>query len=588
MEAWERLLNDLRAELILREQELDLLHEIDLRLLDPDQSPLDIFSFIVHRTMKLLQASNTTVLLRRSTFLEPMYSTLKSIIGQRVAISESLTGLCLETEATVNVPDLRVSPYDARYTSLRGYRGSPMMSLLSSPIRIRGATVGVLNAESRKLHAFNPVHERISSAIAAQVAIALQRTQTLDSTVLFADLDRMVFASDDTQQVLQAALERVMAELQRMEHVEHHLAAILFLRGQNELEIVHSTNPADIGLVLPIDKSVSGRAVRERKTIIVGDVSKDSEYQLATESIRSEIAVPILLGDDDIAIGVLNVESEEEDAFYGFYQVVLESFAEKVNTLLAFAKLRADVTEALELRSANDLLAAVGDQTSHMIHRLNNTVGAMRVRILELQDMQESGRLGEGEFLRESLEALRKLAERTLKMPDEVTQLLGQGGATVDVNVCVQRALAQIDLPEDVTLDLDLDETVPALPLYCFDIVVQNLLQNGLDAMPGGGRLQVSTSLVIHPTLAAGYFQLVVRDTGMGIPAEIQRKVFELNFTTKHERGKGLGLGLWWVRNFVRRAKGDITIRSAVGSGTEVTVKIPVDSPLSMSTTETQ
>jgi signal transduction histidine kinase len=74
----------------------------------------------------------------------------------------------------------------------------------------------------------------------------------------------------------------------------------------------------------------------------------------------------------------------------------------------------------------------------------------------------------------------------------------------------------------------------------------------------------------------------------MGIPAEIQRKVFELNFTTKHERGKGLGLGLWWVRNFVRRAKGDITIRSAVGSGTEVTVKIPVDSPLSMSTTETQ
>jgi signal transduction histidine kinase len=588
MEAWERLLNDLRAELILREQELDLLHEIDLRLLDPDQSPLDIFSFIVHRTMKLLQASNTTVLLRRSTFLEPMYSTLKSIIGQRVAISESLTGLCLETEATVNVPDLRVSPYDARYTSLRGYRGSPMMSLLSSPIRIRGATVGVLNAESRKLHAFNPVHERISSAIAAQVAIALQRTQTLDSTVLFADLDRMVFASDDTQQVLQAALERVMAELQRMEHVEHHLAAILFLRGQNELEIVHSTNPADIGLVLPIDKSVSGRAVRERKTIIVGDVSKDSEYQLATESIRSEIAVPILLGDDDIAIGVLNVESEEEDAFYGFYQVVLESFAEKVNTLLAFAKLRADVTEALELRSANDLLAAVGDQTSHMIHRLNNTVGAMRVRILELQDMQESGRLGEGEFLRESLEALRKLAERTLKMPDEVTQLLGQGGATVDVNVCVQRVLAQIDLPEDVTLDLDLDETVPALPLYCFDIVVQNLLQNGLDAMPGGGRLQVSTSLVIHPTLAAGYFQLVVRDTGMGIPAEIQRKVFELNFTTKHERGKGLGLGLWWVRNFVRRAKGDITIRSAVGSGTEVTVKIPVDSPLSMSTTETQ
>ncbi len=77
----------------------------------------------------------------------------------------------------------------------------------------------------------------------------------------------------------------------------------------------------------------------------------------------------------------------------GFYQVVLESFAEKVKTLLAFAKLRADVTEALELRTANEVLAAVGDQTSHIVHRLNNTVGAMRVRIVELQKRNAAGTL---------------------------------------------------------------------------------------------------------------------------------------------------------------------------------------------------
>ena len=42
-------------------------------------------------------------------------------------------------------------------------------------------------------------------------------------------------------------------------------------RGQNQLEIVHSTNPRDVGLILPVDKSVSGRAARERKTVIIGD-----------------------------------------------------------------------------------------------------------------------------------------------------------------------------------------------------------------------------------------------------------------------------------------------------------------------------
>jgi signal transduction histidine kinase len=113
---------------------------------------------------------------------------------------------------------------------------------------------------------------------------------------------------------------------------------------------------------------------------------------------------------------------------------------------------------------------------------------------------------------------------------------------------------------------------------------VQNLLQNAVDAMPTGGRLSVTTWAQIHPTLMSGYFTLVIRDTGIGIPSEIQNRVFELNFTTKHARGRGLGLGLWWVRNFVRRARGDITIWSKPGVGTEVTVKIPVDGPSKIGT----
>src|SRR6266699_5512263 len=111
MEEWERLLKELGAELTLRERELELLHKIDLYLLDPEQSAdiqsaQDVFQFIVQETGKLLQANHTTILLRRSTFLEPMYSDLTSVIGQKVPISESLTGMCLETEKPVRVPDL--------------------------------------------------------------------------------------------------------------------------------------------------------------------------------------------------------------------------------------------------------------------------------------------------------------------------------------------------------------------------------------------------------------------------------------------------------------------------------------------------
>lgn len=584
MEEWERLLDELRGELSLRERELDLLHSIDLQLLEPELSPQEIFNFIVRNTKNLLQANHTTILLRRSTFLEPMYSSLKSVIGQRVPISESLTGFSLETDALVNVPDLTVSELNTRYAPLRGYRGPGMRSLLATPIRIRDTIVGVLNAESRQPNAFKTVHERIMRAIAAQISIALQRTQTLASDILLADVDRLIFASDDPENVvqgsehaIQAALEKVMAELKRLEHVQHTGAQIMFVRGEDELEIMHSTNPLDVGLILPIGKSICGRAVRERRTVTIGDVNTEGEYvRLLGDSIRSEIAVPILFGDEDLVIGILNVESDESNAFYGFYQVLLESFAERVRTLLAFARLRGDVTEALELRSADDLLLAIGDQTSHMIHRLNNTVGAMRFRIMELQDMQGNGSLDE-DSLKEHLDALRDLAERTLRMPDEITLQLGREGTSVDINECIRRAISQIDRPKSIALDLKLADNIPRLPLYCFDIVVQNLLQNGLDAMPAGGRLSVCTSMVFDKKLLTGYLQLSICDTGQGIPPDVQKRMFELNFTTKREKGKGLGLGLWWVRNFVRRARGDITVRSTIGSGTDVVVKIPIN-----------
>ena len=584
MEEWRRLLYELEAELTLRERELELLHKIDLYLLESEQPAQNIFEFIVQDTGKILQANHTTILLRRSTFLEPFYSSLRSVIGQAVPIDESLTGLSLESDDTVNVPDLANSPIRARYAPLRGYQGPDMRSLLATPIRIRGVAVGVLNAESTQLDAFKPVHERIARAIAAQIAVAIQRTQILATTALFADIDRLLLDTDDSARVVQdshhvirVALETVMAELGRLEHVQQAGAQIMFMSGRGDLEIVHSTNRKDIGLTLPVDWSVCGRAVRERRTIIVGDVDTDPEYhRMLGESIQSEIAVPILFGEENLVIGVLNVESEKPDAFSGFYQLVLETFADKVRTLLAFAKLRADLTEALEVRSANDVLAAVGDQTSHLIHRLNNTVGAMRLRILELQDAQEDGKLSE-DFLRDSLAALHSLAVRTLQMPDEITFLLGRNARDVDVNACVNDVIQKLELPESVELDLQLAEGIPPLPLYSFDIVVENLLRNSLDAMPKGGRLTVSTAQVLDPTRLTGYLQLIIKDTGNGIPTDLQRKIFELNFTTKTNKGKGLGFGLWWVRNFVRRARGDITIISAPGEGTEVIIKIPVD-----------
>jgi signal transduction histidine kinase len=582
MERWESLLEELRAEFLLREEELELLHEIDLQLIESERPLSTTFEFIIRRTLELLGSDHMHILLRRGRSLETVYSTEKSDLGQRVDIASSLTGQALTMGTTINVADLTRSPYSSRYIPIQGYAGLPMKSLLATPVRVHDMVVGVLNAESTRTAYFKPVHEHIVGNIAAQVSVALQRSQLFDRNKLFSEVDQLIFDTGESQQVIPAVLQKVMTALQELEHIQLSGAQILFRRGETELEIVHSTNPSHVGLAVGIDESICGRAVREQRTVTIGDVSNDPEYRrLLGSSIQSEIAIPILLGDSSVAIGALNVESEEPDAFEGFYQVILNSFADKVRTLLAFAKLRSDVTEAMELRNANDLLVAVGDQASNMIHRMNNTVGAMRLRILELQDLHESGELTD-DFLIDSFATLRDLATQTLQMPEDVTRLLSQQGTTVNVNEVVRTVLGRFTMPDNVVLDLELDPDMPSLSLYNFDIVVQNLVQNALDAMPGGGRLSVSTSSLIPSRLLTGYVALTVKDTGTGIPADILSRIFDLNFSTKHVKGKGLGLGLWWIRNFVLRAKGDISVTSSADRGSEFIVKFPSD-PLTRS-----
>jgi len=235
-----------------------------------------------------------------------------------------------------------------------------------------------------------------------------------------------------------------------------------------------------------------------------------------------------------------------------------------------------DATEALELRNAEDLMVAIGDQTSHLIHRINNTVGALRLRIMELQEMQQDGGFDSNNYLRESLDSMRELADQTLFMPGDILRFLDQEARSGDVNKVIQDAMKEIGVADNISVRLNLGAELPQLSLYSFDIVIADLVKNAIDAMPAGGTLSISTYLEVQPELPTGYVHVVVADTGVGIPNEVMPHIFDLNFTTKHYKGKRLGLGLWWDRNFIRRSRGDIIINSRVNAGSEVIVKFPV------------
>ena len=100
--------------------------------------------------------------------------------------------------------------------------------------------------------------------------------------------------------------------------------------------------------------------------------------------------------------------------------------------------------------------------------------------------------------------------------------------------------------------------------------VLLNLCLNGLEAMPDGGTLILSS----QPDTEGRRALITVRDTGKGIAREDLAQVFDPYFTTKPS---GTGLGLAIVHKIVESHGGEVTLESEPGSGTTVTLLLPVN-----------
>jgi two-component system nitrogen regulation sensor histidine kinase NtrY len=142
----------------------------------------------------------------------------------------------------------------------------------------------------------------------------------------------------------------------------------------------------------------------------------------------------------------------------------------------------------------------------------------------------------------------------------------------------LHRAPGQLnDLIKEVTrlhptrvIKLDLD---PALPPVNFDWgairrVLINLIANALQSAP---EAEVTMHTRLSP--ANGRIEMIVADTGSGIPPENLKKVFEPYFSTKKS---GMGLGLAIVKRIIEEHQGIITVTSEVGTGTRFVISLPL------------
>ena len=253
---------------------------------------------------------------------------------------------------------------------------------------------------------------------------------------------------------------------------------------------------------------------------------------------------------------------------------VEERTRELSDSVARFREANARLQETQEQLIQSQKMASLGLLAAGVAHELNNPLSAVLAYTqLLLQELPAH------EPAHADLHEVEEAALRCKKIVEDLRLFSRQshGGESqpLDLNQVIESALRLVAHPfslAKVQLEPDLEKELPwiAGSRNRLQSVFLNLFTNAQAAMPEGGTLLVKT----RTRRKEGQLEVVVADTGIGIPAENLPRIFDPFFTTKPE-GHGTGLGLSVSYGIVQEHGGTIAVESTVGRGTKFTLRFP-------------
>ena len=234
-------------------------------------------------------------------------------------------------------------------------------------------------------------------------------------------------------------------------------------------------------------------------------------------------------------------------------------------------------------------LALIGRLVGGVAHDFNNLLTG----ILLYCDLMQ-GKLAASNPVAQKIDEIRVAAEQGAGL---IRQLMTVGREEKDTSrsVAFNDALKEMApllrhlAGENVQIVMELggDAGWVSISLAQAQQIVLNLVLNARDAMPGGGEVRLETGSRLFEGTGPGdrIFELTVKDSGTGMDAKTASRMFDPFFTTK-ANGRGTGMGLTTVRKIVEDAGGIVTVVTAPGQGTQITVRLPeIEAKDSQSTT---
>lgn len=347
------------------------------------------------------------------------------------------------------------------------------------------------------------------------------------------------------------------------------------------------------GIVLSTDSRCIARANRGELSYEpdIGSLSGRLMHQLKNAGISAVVAAPLLA--ESSVFGVLLVGRTRSHSFVesecDFLLQLGEHLALAIHQAQLYAVLQQaydDLRKSQQAMLQQERLRALGQMASGVAHDINNAISPVALYTESLLDHASLD-----DNVREALliiqRAIGDVAKTVARMrefsrPREAQLQLSR----INLNDLVLQVidLTRVrwrDQPQAtghvITLYADLAAELPAILGADSEIrdALINLVFNAIDAMPSGGALTIRTSCMLESP--GGKYRereavwLEVTDDGVGMEEEVRRHCLEPFYSTKGERGTGLGLAM--VYGMVQRHNADLEIDSAPGKGTKVRVR---------------
>ena len=480
----------------------------------------------------------------------------------------SIMGWVAKLRQPLLIPDLRAEPWARVYYPLD--HETAMRSELAVPlIGASGRLEGVLNLESPAIGAFSEQDSRLLQALATQAVIAIQEVRLLDALQEIAE--RLL--TQPPQQVF----ERLVAMACELLNVP---VGSIWVQEQDTLVLRASNSALPRGERLSLHGSLTGQAVLRRSLVSVDDLSADPhfiQHELAARlGWAGALIAPLQAGDQDRPLGAFSVYSragdlrrfEEAD----WDKKVLAVLARHAALAVQEAARRETLRAVEEQRAVAETFAAVGDIAANLLHRVNNQVGAIPVRVEGIQDKCAAALAADPYLAHNLAEIERSAAEAMAVMRDTLFHLRPIHLAPVSLVECVAEALQTCALPptiQVVCVGLEGLPPVVAGPRR-LSLVFVNLLENAATALEGAG------SISLRGAASEGWVEVRVSDTGPGIAPELHERIFDFNYSGRQVHPGKLGFGLWWVKTLMARFGGSVAVESDGQHGAIFTLRLPV------------